>query len=1550
MGLEFQVTLERPFGLTFPLTDSQVRRIEKGKNADLYNESAPKYKIQPGDILLSISYNGQYINTKGWGASQIAQYLARCVGPIQLSFERGTLPVVTIAAAPVKQATLPKVAGLPTGWARYHDPKTGKFFYQNSVTQQVQWTVPTATSVTPSPQPTLPSEWVAHMDPRTKMPFYQNIKTKEVRWTLPGETMEQATANSEVWTQHYDAKTANSFYQSSVTKAVVWTLPKGSKVVPSSIPAPTAALCPIILQGRPCPIVDTAHRQEFKHETSEAETSGPEAPNTQPAPPPGLLSVLAPLDKSNLPARASLSTAVQSTTNFPPASAGFVLPQASVPTRGVVSSLMSSPPPAGQTDGKKKTPKSGRKKSRTPRRSPKSGKKSKSPKSGKKAASEIKAAMQPSEEDVQRLQQEADAIQSKSLGAELVKTLPQPQDLPVGWVMLETIDKSQTFVFCEARQTARDHVFAEEQLRLAKEAARKAKQAELEVDLVPGWVVTVNEDDSVTYYNSDTKESSWQRPKPKPKPLPPSWSAAIDPQTGKEYYYHMVTQEISYTRPELNDTPQSSIDTSSKYGTLTPSKIANKWMETQSKSFLRWVNFTLKPKKIVVQDLFKDLKDGVVLFQLLSQVAGKAVGTCNARPKLRIHRLENINFCLKFLETNGIKLINIQDTDIEEGKPKIILGLIWTIILHYQILKVKQQEAAKAAIKALEDAKQAEKDENIPPQELISDLTLIDSLERSKREMEDTPEADARNPKDLLLMWVNSQIAGYDTGVGTVKNFTSHWKDGKVLTALTDSLRPGAFPLSDMTGDAQQDCARAISKAEEEFGLPPLLDASDISDYSGDVLALMTYVSYFKDVWTEAQDTKSGRVIDPAYAKVRINKGQLLEVGTEVKFNIQCYTSNGLPIDAQQVVPTFLKDGELKWLVTLTAPNNEQIHLENPVRVATASEMNIDTAQNGESKQSTDMDDDSLNALQFEGSFEATVEGIHYLAVSLQYMRLGVEVTKSISNSGLAVPIDNQGTHAKHQSEEKAEQERVKTEEKKKAEKIEKEIEEREAEEEAKREEEEEAKMEEEAKKGGIMGKKWHELAEEKRRRKQQATNQRKQALPTRGDDGAFRIGGLQVEFPPGAAASLSLGIIKIKVFFDLKKRLVVKVCEARGLPGYNSYGSCDPYVKIYLMPDEAKRTKKKTQLLRKKVNPVWNETFFYAAELLEPYLASPGATLQISVWHYNFGGNNEFVGHILLDISRVPMLQGAESSLTSEKGLDRWLAIQPRHMFKLGSCSVMQENCIKYPDGSFRLPDGVYLLPDGSILDKQKQTSNKVPKGGLLLPDGSVLRNDATCRLPSGAILRLDGNLRLPDGSITQPKWACLSAELPFGVVQHSDFHFECDGVLVTEPPLADTCVALGVMKLAMSYDSTREELTVQLFEARGLLGGVNPYVVLELKGVGQKRVNSRRGSTISRESKRRSSTLTKGELANNEDPDNATKTQFSRVYKDNIDPTFDQHFKFPLEKKYLAQEELLVQFKNFKRMAVDEHVGQVRIPALHEFTKNGGLPAWFSIQPALI
>ncbi|KAJ1519276.1 hypothetical protein ONE63_004575 [Megalurothrips usitatus] len=84
-----------------------------------------------------------------------------------------------------------------------------------------------------------------------------------------------------------------------------------------------------------------------------------------------------------------------------------------------------------------------------------------------------------------------------------------------------------------------------------------------------------------------------------------------------------------------------------------------------------------------VTDLFEDLRDGHNLISLLEVLSGEPLP--RERGSMRFHMLQNVQMCLDFLFYKKIKLVNIRAEDIVDGNPKLTLGLIWTIILHFQV-------------------------------------------------------------------------------------------------------------------------------------------------------------------------------------------------------------------------------------------------------------------------------------------------------------------------------------------------------------------------------------------------------------------------------------------------------------------------------------------------------------------------------------------------------------------------------------------------------------------------------------------------------------------------------------------------------------------------------------------------------------------------------------------------------------------------------------------------------------------------------------------------
>ncbi|XP_067863036.1 synaptotagmin-like protein 1 [Heptranchias perlo] len=85
---------------------------------------------------------------------------------------------------------------------------------------------------------------------------------------------------------------------------------------------------------------------------------------------------------------------------------------------------------------------------------------------------------------------------------------------------------------------------------------------------------------------------------------------------------------------------------------------------------------------------------------------------------------------------------------------------------------------------------------------------------------------------------------------------------------------------------------------------------------------------------------------------------------------------------------------------------------------------------------------------------------------------------------------------------------------------------------------------------------------------------------------------------------------------------ILVQQCD--DLAGAKKHRS-DPYVKSYLLPDKSSRSKRKTSVRKKTLNPSFNERLSY--KLKKDELLS--RTLSLSVWHSDHFGHNVFLGEV---------------------------------------------------------------------------------------------------------------------------------------------------------------------------------------------------------------------------------------------------------------------------------------------------------------------------------
>lgn len=255
-----------------------------------------------------------------------------------------------------------------------------------------------------------------------------------------------------------------------------------------------------------------------------------------------------------------------------------------------------------------------------------------------------------------------------------------------------------------------------------------------------------------------------------------------------------------------------------------------------------------------IEDLGKDLSDGLLLVNLLEIISSKSIPNYNKKPKIRAQKLENTGAALMFLKNEGIKLVAIGPEDITDCNLKLILGLIWTIILRYQIQKISGASGSA---------------------------------------------------KNDLLEWVRKKIPECD-----VQNFTGSWQDGRAVCHLTEALKPGAFPepLPNLVGrPGLENATKGEDAAERELGIPQILAPEDMVA-AADELSTMTYISYFRDY--EANEAKrraadlAARIADPAKCIAYGPGLEHAETGIPAEFTIQARNAAGkdIPVGGENFV------------------------------------------------------------------------------------------------------------------------------------------------------------------------------------------------------------------------------------------------------------------------------------------------------------------------------------------------------------------------------------------------------------------------------------------------------------------------------------------------------------------------------------------------------------------------------------------------------------------------------------------------------------------------
>ncbi|XP_077282982.1 spectrin beta chain isoform X2 [Arctopsyche grandis] len=258
--------------------------------------------------------------------------------------------------------------------------------------------------------------------------------------------------------------------------------------------------------------------------------------------------------------------------------------------------------------------------------------------------------------------------------------------------------------------------------------------------------------------------------------------------------------------------------------------LADERESVQKKTFQKWVNSHLVRVGSRIGDLYVDMRDGKMLIKLLEVLSGERLPR-PTKGKMRIHCLENVDKALQFLRDQRVHLENMGSHDIVDGNPRLNLGLIWTIILRFQ----------------------------------IQDITI-----------EEAENKETKSAKDALLLWCQMKTAGYHNV--NVRNFTTSWRDGLAFNAIIHKHRADLIQFDKLSkSNPIYNLNNAFNTAEDKLGLTKLLDAEDIfvehPDEKSIITYVVTYYHYFSKMKQETvQGKRIGKVVGIAMENDRMVK------------------------------------------------------------------------------------------------------------------------------------------------------------------------------------------------------------------------------------------------------------------------------------------------------------------------------------------------------------------------------------------------------------------------------------------------------------------------------------------------------------------------------------------------------------------------------------------------------------------------------------------------------------------------------------------------------
>ncbi|KAM9850164.1 plastin-3-like [Aulostomus maculatus] len=202
--------------------------------------------------------------------------------------------------------------------------------------------------------------------------------------------------------------------------------------------------------------------------------------------------------------------------------------------------------------------------------------------------------------------------------------------------------------------------------------------------------------------------------------------------------------------------------------------------------------------------LFTALADGIVLCKLINLSVPDTIDerTINKKKLTAFTTQENLNLALNSASAIGCQVVNIGAQDLKEGKPHLVLGLLWQIIKIglFANIELSRNEAIAALLEEGES---------------LEELMKL-------------------SPEELLLRWANFHLK--KVGM-SISNFSGDIKDSKAYFHLLEQIAPDGSKEDaprveiDMTGLYEKDLSQRADRMLEQadrLGCRQFLTPTDV--------------------------------------------------------------------------------------------------------------------------------------------------------------------------------------------------------------------------------------------------------------------------------------------------------------------------------------------------------------------------------------------------------------------------------------------------------------------------------------------------------------------------------------------------------------------------------------------------------------------------------------------------------------------------------------------------------------------------------------------------